>query len=262
MVDQSATDGVRYSVEGPVARVTIDRPARLNALDRRAVADLADAFDRASADNDVRVVVLTGSGERAFSVGADLKDLAGAAAEDVDDNPRARGIRLFEAILLTEKPTIAAINGLALGVGCEVALACDMRLAADDASLGLPEAKLGLAAMFGSIALPRLLPPAIAARMLFTGESISASEALRWGLVNDVTPRELLSGAVDELALAVARNAPLSLARFKNVWRQTHGLSYLDALRLDVSPDPFISADRLEGMRAFLEKRPPRWIGR
>jgi enoyl-CoA hydratase len=257
------TNEIRYEVAGPIARITIDRPARLNALDRDAITVMTGAFETASADDTVRVVVVTGAGTRAFSVGADLKDMAmGDAQDDPADDPRARGIRLFESILLCDKPVIAAINGLALGAGCEVALACDMRLAAPHASLGLPEAKLGLASMFGSIALPRLLPAAVAARMLCTGEPMPADEALRWGLVNDVVASEDLAAAADELAESVAANAPLSLRRFKHVRLETYGLPYREALRLDVQPDPYSSADRREGVRAFLEKRPPRWSGR
>jgi enoyl-CoA hydratase len=256
-------DEIRYQVTGSIARITIDRPARLNALDRDALTVMTGAFESASADETVRVVIVTGTGTRAFSVGADLEDMAMRDTHgEEDDDPRARGTRLFESILLCDKPVIAAINGLALGAGCEVALACDMRLATPNAGLGLPEAKLGLASMFGSIALPRLLPSAVAAKMLCTGEPMPADEALRWGLVNDVVPSEDLAAAADHLAQSVAANAPLSLSRFKHVRLQTYGLPYPEALRLEVRPDPFSSADRREGVRAFLEKRPPRWSGR
>jgi enoyl-CoA hydratase len=258
-----ASAGIDYDVSDAVARITINRPARLNALDRAAIVALTAAFERASAEEAVRVVVLSGTGERAFSAGADIKEMAaldaGAAAVD---SPRAPGRRLFESILLTDRPTIAAINGLALGVGCEVALACDLRLAATGAVMGLPEAKLGLASMFGSIALPRLLPSAVAARMLFTGESIDAEEALRWGLVNTVVPLEDLEKETNALARTIAGNAPLSLRAYKKVRLQTYGMPYPSALHLDIEPDPFTSSDRREGVRAALEKRPPRWLGR
>jgi enoyl-CoA hydratase len=255
------SEGIDYEVSDGVARITLNRPSRLNALDRASIVALTASFERASADHTVRVVVLTGTGDRAFSAGADIKEMGDQDA-DAPDNTRARGRRLFESILLTDRPTIAAINGLALGVGCEIALACDMRLAATGAVLGLPEARLGLASMFGSIALPRLLPSAVAARMLFTGESMSAEEALRWGLLNTVVSLADLAAETNTLARTIAANAPLSLRAYKKVRLQTYGLPYQSALDLEIDPDPLTSADRGEGVRAALEKRPPRWQGR
>lgn len=258
--DEPTSDtGVRYDVDAQVARVTIDRPHRLNALHSAAIVALTDCFARAGADPAVRVVVLTAVGDRAFCVGADLKEMA---ETDGGFQPRERGMRMFQAIRETYKPTIAALNGMALGVGLEIALACDLRLATTATTLGLPEAKVGLASMFGAVALPRLLPSAVALRMLYTGEPLTADEAAHWGLVNAVVAAEDLPLEAAALAAAIVANAPLSVSRFKHVAVKTAGLPFEVALRLDVGPDPYTSADRVEGVRAFQEKRAPRWTGK
>lgn len=170
-------------------------------------------------------------------------------------------MRLFHAIEETYKPTIVAINGVALGVGLEIALACDLRIAVDHAVLGLPEAKLGLGSMIGSVVLPRLIPQAVALRMLYTGEPITAADAERWGLINCVVPAGQLAERTRALADSIVANAPLSVNRFKHVKVKCSGLPLGVALRLDVGPDPYSSQDREEGVRAFLEKRPARWRG-
>jgi enoyl-CoA hydratase len=256
------SDGVRYDVEESVAFVTIDRPHRLNALDTEAIESLIAAFGRAAADDGVRVVVLRAASGKAFCVGADLKEMH---SDDTSNqrrvSPRGRGLRLFHAILEVYKPTIAAMHGLALGVGFEIALACDLRLATTDATMGLPEARVGLGSMFGAVALPRLIPPAVAMRMLYTGDSLTADEAQHWGLVNAVVAPEELAAETAALARAIVANAPLSVNRYKHVAVKTGGLPVAVALRLDVGPDPYTSADRDEGVRAFNEKRAPRWSG-
>jgi len=169
---------------------------------------------------------------------------------------------VFESVLETYKPTIAALNGPALAGGCELALACDLRLAADHAFLGMPEVKIGMGANFASVLLPRLVPRAIALEMLYTGETISAQDALRHGLVNRVVPKAELADATERFVRGIVANAPLTLRRYKEMSTKGWELSVHAALRLNAGPNPYLSEDREEGIRARLEKRPPRWKGR
>lgn len=162
----------------------------------------------------------------------------------------------------TYKPIIAAVNGYALGGGCELALACDIRLAADHAQFGLTEAKRGLGANFGSVMLPRMVPKGFALEAMFTGRHFSAQDAYRVGLVNRVVPLPELAPACQEIAEAILECAPLSVRRMKERAYAGDGLPPAAALRLNVGPDVYSSQDRIEGARAFAEKRRPQWQGR
>lgn len=248
---------------GNVRTLTINRPERSNALSRSLMASMVEALLDAGDDPNVWVVVLTGAGEKAFCAGADLKDMAAndQAGTKLRHPMRRPQRSIFEVVSENPKPTIAAINGHAMGGGFELALACDLRVAADTARLGLPEAKLGMGANYGSVVLPRMIPPAIATELLFTGEPLGASDALRWGLVNRVVPAGEVRAAAAELAQKIAANAPVTVRRMKQLINKGRDLPVPVALRLDLGPDPYTSEDRVEGVRARAEKRQARWKG-
>jgi crotonobetainyl-CoA hydratase len=253
-------------VDGEVLVVTLDRP-KANAIDVTASHALYDAFSQLQDDSALRVAVLTGAGERFFSAGWDLK--AAAAGEPIDANHGPGGFGGLTEFFGLRKPVIAAVNGLALGGGFELALAADLIVAADHAEFALPEATLGMVADAGGVLrLPRRLPPAVATEMLLTGRRMAAAEAARWGLVNRVVPAADLPSAAMELARAVCASAPLAVAAVKEISEVTGALDLSAAYRLMRSEDlagyraMLASADAKEGPQAFVEKRPPRWQAR
>ncbi len=247
------------------AYLTLDRPERRNALSIGLTHALIEALVELDDDPDIWAIVLTGAGEEAFCAGVDLKEL--------DERARTQGLgpphpmrgsnrNLFEVLIEIGKPTIAVLNGPAVGAGCELAIACDLRIAAEHAHLALPEVKRGMGANFGSVVMPRLLPRAVAFRMLYTGEPLSPQEALRWGLLNDVVPRAELAERAEELVRSIVSGAPLTLQRYKQMVVKSWGTPLHSALRLNVGPDVYASRDREEGVRAFVEKRAPVWEAR
>jgi crotonobetainyl-CoA hydratase len=253
----------RVERDGRVLVVTIDRPEVMNALHPAANRELADAFDAFAADPELWVAILTGAGERAFSAGNDLKFQA-ASGGRLEIPPA--GFGGLTARFDLAKPVIAAVNGVALGGGFEIALACDLIVAAEHASFGLPEPRVGLAALAGGLhRLPRQLPLKQAMGMLLTGRRIGAREALALGLVNEVVPAAELLPAARRWADAVLECSPVSVRTTKQV--ATRGLRFASleeamSQRYDEIRDLVLSEDFAEGPRAFAEKRPPRWKGR
>jgi enoyl-CoA hydratase len=258
-------NGLRVTRREHVAYLTIERPERRNALSIGLTSELVETLVQLGIDNDIWAISLTGSGQQAFCAGTDLKELDELVRIGGGRLPRPMGgteRNLFEVLLEVGKPTIAVVNGAALGAGCELALACDMRILASHAVLAQPEAKRGMGANFASVILPRVLPRGIAFELLYTGRPVSAAEALSLGLANRVSEADALAARAEELIRAVIASAPLTLRRYKHMATKSWGASIHDALRLDAGPDPYGSRDREEGVRAFVEKRQPRWENR
>jgi enoyl-CoA hydratase/carnithine racemase len=251
-------------IDGAVATLTINRPKVLNALDAATLGELGEAMRGLQADASVRVVILTGSGERAFVAGADISELATLAPDEAKAHAEL-GQRVFDLIEHLGKPVIAAVNGFALGGGCELAMACTVRLAADSARFGQPEVKLGLTPGFaGTQRLPRLVGKGRAMELTLGGGVIDAAEAFRIGLVNRVVPAASLMDEARALAQAWAANAPIAMRYAMEA--VAHGLetssaegSFVEASLFGLA---FATEDMREGTRAFLEKRKPAFRGR
>jgi crotonobetainyl-CoA hydratase len=256
---------VQFTVENHIARVVLDRPDRLNAVDQATEAELIRIWETIERDRDARVVVLTGTGERAFCTGADMKGGSGSSGLEYWAAPRPGG---FGGIALRDTldvPVIARVNGHALGGGLEMMLGCDIVVAAANATFGLPEPRVGRLALDGGIALlARRIPHVWAMGMLLTGRRIGAADALRFGLVNEVVATEELDDAVGRWVSDILACAPLSVRAIKQMVRAGAALSATQAqmLRLPALVEALRSSDQEEGVRVFQEKRAPQWRGR
>ena len=255
---------ILYEVKDQIARITFNRPNVLNALNRKTIEELGEVLNAARDDNSVRVLILTGAGEKAFVAGADIGELAAVSPLEGEQLAR-RGQRILSLIENCGKPVIACINGFALGGGCELALACTLRIASDTARLGQPEVKLGLIPGYGGTQrLPRLIGESRALKLLLTGQIIDANEALGIGLVDEVVPAAQLMEHGRQIAQAIVRMAPLAVSACLEAVSRGADLDLDAALGLETEIFGRLSgtADKAEGTRAFLEKRPPVWTGR
>jgi enoyl-CoA hydratase len=256
-------DNILLERQGRIAILTINRPEKLNALNIATRREVAEALDELREDKEIRVVILTGAGDKAFVAGADINEFAGRTAVEQRAVMKAKSI--FTAAEDFPKPLIAMINGFCLGGGCELALSCDLRLASDRARFGQPEINLGIIPGGGGTQrLTRLIGEGKAMQLILTGEMIDAQEAHRLGLVNEVYPHAELREKTLELANKIAEKSPVALAMAKTAVKNAARTTLREGLdaEIDLFALCFSSEDKEEGVRAFLEKRKPDFQGR
>lgn len=251
-------DTVIFKKKGRVGYITLNRPEKLNTVNRRLAQELLAKLQEFERDDSLWVCVITGTGERSFSAGVDLDDAANIVKPEQWEADYVRGLSAVT------KPMIAAVNGYCLGIGLTIALACDLRIASENAFFGTPDQKLNTVDCFASLALAAIIPKAIAMEILFTGEMIDAREAYRIGLVNRVVPPENLFVETDSFIEKVLANGPLALRACKQLVNRSKALSLEDGLLLfeSLAARVLSSEDTREGITAFLEKRSPQWKGR
>jgi len=247
------------TIENRVCLLTLNRPDSRNAMSKDLRSALRQAILDADDNPDISVVAITGAGT-AFCAGADLKEVSSGERRRGPLHQQERSP--FEVMIDCRKPLLAIVNGAAVAGGFELALACDMRVAADTAFFALPEARRSRGAHLASVLLPTMVPSGIALEWLLTSRRIPIDEAQRWGLVNRVATAADLMSVGMSLAQDIALSAPLSTQRMKLTYRKTHGMPLHSGMRLDVGPDPYSSEDAKEGAKAFLERRAPVWTGR
>ena len=255
---------VLYETKGAIAYVMINRPKVLNALNTPTWADLRQAFEHARNDTAVRGVILTGAGDKAFIAGADISELAHVTAVDAERSSRL-GQEVLNLIENLGKPVIAAVNGFALGGGCETAMACTMRIAVEAAKFGQPEVALGLIPGGGGTQrLPRLVGKGRALQLILSGDMISAQEAYRMGLVNEIVPASDLIGRAEAILTKIAANAPVAVSFALEATNRGMETSQGEGLLLEAAYFGLCAAteDKREGTSAFLEKRAPHFSGR
>jgi enoyl-CoA hydratase len=253
-------ENIRYELRPPIAVVTLDRPKVLNALNLQSMAELERVFLDIRQNADIRAVLITGAGEKSFVAGADIRELASLSALE-GEQVATRGQRIFSLIENCGKP----VNGFALGGGCELALACTLRIASTSARLGQPEVKIGIIPGYGGTQrLPRLIGKGAALKMILTGEVISADEALRLGLVDELVAPEQLLARGEQIAQTIAGMAPLAVRDSIRAVNSGYDLPLASGLELEASLFGLAcsTSDKEEGTKAFLEKRAPRWNGK
>ena len=257
-------ENLLFEKKNSVAYVTVNRPKALNALNAATIEELRVVFTEIKNNAGVRIAILTGAGDKAFIAGADIGEIAKLDGESGKEFAQ-RGQSVFDLVENLGKPVIACVNGFALGGGCEIALACTMRLASDNAKLGQPEVKLGVIPGFGgSQRLPRLVGKGIANQLLLTGEMIGAQEAHRIGLVNEVTTPANLIPRAEEIAVKIAANAPLAVRYTLEAVNGGFEMPLEEGLQLEASlfGKSCATEDKKEGTAAFLEKRKAEFKGR
>jgi enoyl-CoA hydratase len=257
-------ENLRYELRPPIAVVTLDRPKVLNALNLQSMAELERVFVDIQQNPDIRAVLITGAGEKSFVAGADIRELASLSAQE-GERIATRGQRIFSLIENCGKPVIACINGFALGGGCELALACTLRIASTNARLGQPEVKIGIIPGYGGTQrLPRLIGKGAALKMILTGEAITADEAFRLGLVDEVVAPDQLLGRAEQIAQTIAGMAPLAIRDSIRAVNAGYDLPLASGLELEAALFGLAcsTVDKEEGTKAFLEKRTPKWNGK
>ena len=243
--------------KGLIAVATINRPKALNALNSEVLSDLGELVETVKADADIRALVITGAGEKAFVAGADIGEMSTLTKAEGEAFGK-HGNDVFRALETLPIPTIAAVNGFALGGGCELSMACDIRICADTAVFGQPETGLGITPGFGGTQrLARLVSPGMAKQLIYTAKNIKADEAYRIGLVNAVYPLDELMPAAEKLAETIAKNAPIAVRACKAAINDGLQVDMDQAIVIEekLFGRCFQTADQTEGMSAFLEKR-------
>jgi enoyl-CoA hydratase/carnithine racemase len=257
-------ENVIYDKKGPIAYVTLNRPKVLNALNKATINDLRTAFEDARDDSDIRGVILTGAGEKAFAAGADIAEMSNYTAVEAEQGTR-RGQALTDLIENLGKPVIAGVNGFALGGGCELAMACSIRVAAESAKFGQPEVKLGVMPGYGGTQrLPRLVGKGRALKLILSGDIIDAAEAYRIGLVDEVVPVLQVIERAEAVLKKIIVNAPFSVKYALEAVNKGLETSVAEGLLIEASLFAVCAStdDKKEGMSAFLEKRAPNFQGK
>ncbi len=254
---------IDIDVQGAIATVTMNRREALNAFNTRQLDDMRDAIRQLSNDRDIRAVILTGQGTRSFAAGADIKEMQSKSVAEAIEFSRL-GHEVCSSIERSPQPWIAAINGYAFGGGCEIALACDIRYASENARIGQPEVGLGIPPGWGGTQrLPRIVGPGLAAEIILGGRQLDAAEALSFGLVTRVLPLEELLDAANQLATSIASFAPVAVHSSKRALLMAGDVDLSSGLEYEIQifGNSFSTADQAEGMSAFIEKRKPEFNG-